>query len=268
MSFYVCALVLSCILIACIVMPSVTRERFSQNSPMMASAAQFATALQSSTSNAYFDNLGASDLFARRASNRQQYRSAYTSALVHTNDARRTQLYRLARKADSLCAAAEFDTVPAITALPAVPWKFVELDGVEGGMPHTHADVICLPASNDLDRRHDQDTLRTLIHEKLHVLQRLRPDITHDFLGAAGYYKVCHRKELDRRVLDRARSNPDLDQHIYGMNGRVTIFQFSDQPTSLSDGGPVALVGMQTGDKYEHPYEMMAHTLSELVVPR
>lgn len=235
---------------------------------MIVSYAQFVTALHSSTSHVYFVNLGASDLIARQASSRQQYRSAYTSSLVDTHDTRRTRLFRLARHADSLCATTAFKDVPAIAALPFFPWKFAELDGVEGGMPHTHADVICLPAT-DIDRRQDQDILRMLIHEKLHVLQRFRPDITNEFIGSAGYHRVCHRTELDRRILDRARSNPDLDQYIYRRNRRVTIFQLSDQPTSLTDGRTVTLVGTgETDDTYEHPYEMMAHTLSELVVPR
>lgn len=265
MSVYTCAWVLVCILTVCFISVC-PREVFKQADPMMVSPAQFASALQSSTSHAYFGNLGASDLFARRASSRQQYRSAYTSSLVNTHGTRRAQLFRLARHADSLCAASAFKDVPALAALAAVPWKFAELEGVEGGMPHTHADVICLPANED--RRQNQDLLRTLIHEKLHVLQRLRPDITNEFLGLAGYYRVCHRTELDTRILNRARSNPDLDQYMYGKNGRVAIFQLSDQPTSLTDGGPVTLVGTETDDTFEHPFEMMAHTLSELVVPR
>lgn len=267
------AFVLACVLIICAVCSCdgsfPTHERFWQQlqrpSVQMVSAKEFEIALQSDTSNAYFDNMGPSDLIARLASSRQQYRSRYVHSFTPVHPYLRSKLSKLAALADTLTKGHEN---AAIAALPSIPWKIALVDSVEGGMPHTHADIICLPSG--MEWLTPRDALRTLIHEKIHVLQRVRPDLTSSFISEHGYYRVCQRAELDWGVLRRARSNPDLDQNIYGKNGRVSIFQLSKQPVSLTDGTTVTLVDDHTEtrhERYEHPFEMMAHTLSELLVP-
>lgn len=229
---------------------------------------EFEKALQSNTSQAYFEHLGTSDLIARSAASRQQYHSTYVQSFAPMHAALSSKLAKLAIQADTMTRGHDN---AVIAALPALPWKFALVDNVEGGMPHTHADVICLPPY--IDSLTLRDALRTLIHEKVHVLQRARPDLTKAFVSNNGYYRVCRRNELDRGILSRARSNPDLDQHIYGKNGRISIFLLKKQPVSLADGRIIALFDNETfagdrgKDEYEHPFEMMAHALSELLVP-
>lgn len=262
--------------------------------PSVVSAAQFESALQTASSRAYFQNMGESDLNARQAGNTREYRARYVKSLIpHPSPDKIRLLFDLAKRADVLCLG-HIDAV--LAALPSIPWKFAILqDGVEGGMPHTHADVVCLPSSfiDRLSANADADALlRTLIHEKIHVLQRARQDLSEAAITAAGYKRVCERAEIHKWMLDRVRSNPDLDRFIYSRPGRcatVSLLADSDDPThpmSLSEttlecGVPTLSADREqpdssyndgsgtdgVPDRYEHPNEMMAYTLSELVVP-
>lgn len=245
---------------------TLARSRFP--SPKMVTREEFNRSLNS----AYFSNLGLGDMQARAAQNSREYRDTYVKSLMlfTENEPCIQNLFKLARKADDYCRG---HSVPALAALPGIPWRFAILrDDVEGGMPHTHSDVVCLPQSF-LGHPSKTHAIRTLIHEKIHVLQRLRKDLTDAFVAAAGYKRVLQRSSLDPAMLSHVRSNPDVDGYIYRRQGACpTIFQLSGR--SLSDILSVCLE-MEDGtdsstdstDSYEHPFEMMAYSLSELVIP-
>lgn len=248
--------------------------------PTLVSEAEFLEVLRTPASSAYFDGMGVCDLRARSCQNTDEVRARVEGSQAQVLAPDQARLFELAHRADRLC----FEhAVPVLAALPGIPWRFAVLDdGVEGGMPHTHGDVVCLPRA--FFSKADAHCIRTLVHEKIHVCQRARPDLCERHVTEAdGYVRVCLRHELGPDILRRARSNPDLGAHIYRRRDRsksVTIFTLSDYPTSLSDGRNVALVlpcvscsanglGEEGGglpDEFEHPFERMAHTLSESVI--
>lgn len=234
-------------------------------SPKMVTREEFDRSLNS----AYFSNMGTSDINARSAQGSKQYRDTYVKSLIiwPENEPCIQQLFKLARRADALC---EDHSVPAIAALPHIPWRFAILqDNVEGGMPHTHSDVVCLPLSF-LNHSSMSHSLRTLIHEKIHVLQRLRKDLTDAYVAKAGYKRVIRRGNIQSGILSKVRSNPDVDGYVYSREGNcATVFKLSGK--SLAD---VIAVCAETEnpetdspDIYEHPFEMMAYSLSEIIVP-
>jgi hypothetical protein len=56
------------------------------------------------------------------------------------------------------------------------PWKFIKFsDDLEGGMPFTFGETIMMP-ENLLKRDLDNELLETLLHEKIHVLQKQNRD--------------------------------------------------------------------------------------------
>lgn len=245
--------------------------------PIIVDAVQFQKALKSASSEAYFDNIGMSDLLARSfhaLHSNNSYRITYTKSLLlpDTDDPRIQRLFKLALKADELCLG---HRMPTLAALPGIPWQFAILqNNAEGGMPHTHAGIVCLPVSF-LDLTSESEMLRTLVHEKIHVLQRVRPDLTEAAVADAGYTRIAQRTSLDSDLLQHARSNPDVDGFVYQRKGRCTttflLNNHNGHPVSLSSTSAVCVGDkQQTGipDEYEHPYEMMAYSLSELVVPR
>lgn len=235
---------------------------------------QFNSALDSRSSRSYFGNMGAGDLAARGCV-ACDYRQSVLDALitVRSDDDRVTKLVRHARIADHMCRGHH---VPVIEALPRVPWKFAVLsDHIEGGLPHTHHDVVCLPLS--VITRYDGDQLvRLLIHEKLHVLQKMHPHLCDAEVTRAGWVKVARRDQLDRNTLMDSRSNPDTDQYIYRRQDRcptINIFNDSVAGKSLTDTRSVCVLQEDrtdpstVTDEYEHPFEMIAYLLSEQVVP-
>lgn len=235
-------------------------------SPVFVTTAQFGDALDSVSSRSYFRNMGAMDLVARRCDS-CDYSKRVLDALVGPDDHQARTLVTHAHEADRRC---RRHTVPALRALPSIPWRFAVLsDDVEGGMPHTHHDVVCIPrailSGGDW-------LVRLLIHEKLHVLQKTRPGLCAASLADAGWVKVGRRSDVDGRLLSRARSNPDTDGFIYRRTGHCpTLAVFgadrltdTERVCAWDREQPTAGPGP---DVFEHPFEMIAYSLSELAVP-
>lgn len=141
--------------------------------------------------------------------------------------------------------------------LLTVPWKVAILyDTAENGWPHTHGDVICLPANHF--QQAEAKRVETLIHERVHVHQRSR--------GA--WNKGV---PMPPKVSERARSNPDLDGHLYpdAHTGHACVTLYATPtPKSLSDVR-TAVLDTATWQEvhyadvdacaYEHPFEEEAY---------
>lgn len=235
------------------------------------SANEFKQALTTSTSVQYFNNMGAADLLARNVSSKEECRLQYIASFIpkeHIPQPHLAKLRDLLLSCDQACEGSKDDI---LRMLPSIEWRFSILqDGLEGGMPHTHADMICLPLnvlSEVMDPSKHTVTVQMLIHEKLHVLQRLRKDVTQQWISDQGYKILMERAQLPLSISTYARSNPDLDEFIYVRpNKCATVFVLDADPTSLSKTRPVCVSLEHNPDdmleQYEHPNEMMAYKLS------
>lgn len=178
--------------------------------------------------------------------------------------------------------------VRSIEETHLVPWRVVLLDDrAEGGWPHTHGDIICLPLRVAKDHDHDK-LVSVLIHERVHVLQRARPVECRAFYESAWNLAAIPTASLDRAILDRRRSNPDLDGFVYGPGGsrgafmvRVSLF---DSVESAATGGlssaSVRLLSLDAQGRLvnearvvdhdhehdEHPSERMAYEIQNDLV--
>jgi hypothetical protein len=99
----------------------------------------------------------------------------------------------------------------------------------------------------------DDDSLtRTLIHEKIHVYQRLFP------VETAKY--TAHLKCVPttaRNAYPLSRANPDLDKTAYACKDELWLYQYkSHEPTHFDD--------VQKSGRAEHPYEHMAYHVASL----
>jgi hypothetical protein len=135
--------------------------------------------------------------------------------------------------------------------LASVPWKIAVTSNAtyENGYPHTRKDIIFL-STNEMD---SIDLGQTLLHEKVHVYQRMYPAETYQYLRDIGY----ERWKL-RRDEPLARSNPDLDDWIYidpNTKKPMVAYYSSSKPSSISD---VTL----DHPSYEHPFEKMAYDIA------
>jgi hypothetical protein len=125
-----------------------------------------------------------------------------------------------------------------------IPWKigFSYLYDYEFGLPHTHNDIIIL----NKDNIYDNDLVTILMHERIHVYQRLFPYDIEEYLLYNNFEKIAKKTDKDR-------VNPDTDEYIYAKDGLIFECKI--------DGNKIKCT--RNNSKFEHPFEYMAYTLSE-----
>jgi hypothetical protein len=163
-----------------------------------------------------------------------------------------------------------------------LPWRVARLDdAAEHGWPHTHGTVICLPSSmlNALNKRvpggegqvhttQHRRLVELLVHERIHVLQRMDPEAARQTIRA--WYgdrvrPVARRDAVAAQLAERLRSNPDIDAYVY--HGYPAVMTFPSLRDAAEIGMSSArLVTMTRGSgsepteqPHEHPYESMAY---------
>ena len=145
-----------------------------------------------------------------------------------------------------------------------IPWSIVFFTGTnyENGLPHTRFNTIFLPvhicfAVRSL-RSSKKELIRTLIHEKIHVFQKLFPTdaVMKSFMSS---YKIITNKYFLFPPLVRA--NPDTDDFVYKNVHTNEIICFLYRSTCPTDIGDV--INLSSTEKYEHPFEIMAYTYAE-----
>jgi hypothetical protein len=129
-------------------------------------------------------------------------------------------------------------------------WKFCLINNVyEEGFPHTRMDIIFL--SPNIVNYTDDNLIKILIHESVHIYQRYNKTEINNYLQENGY-TVSRRRDSEPFI----RANPDLDEYIYkDKNGVEMINKYkSSMPKGINDIIP---------SKNEHPFETMAYEISE-----
>jgi len=210
----------------------------------------------------YFQSLNTLDLIARGSvSSIAEYIALYKSKLLTFSSSESKILNQLITNIS-------MNYTNLYLKLNAIPWKLVKFNNIENNFPHTLGDIIFLPESFfQLDAAKQ---LETLIHEKIHVYQRLYPIETSMFITKLGY-EVWDTQKKYKNI----RTNPDTNQFIY-MNSQTGTVQAqvynSDAPKSITDSHVERLVGDVPWDvpecikQQDHPYEMMACGIANYIV--
>jgi hypothetical protein len=130
--------------------------------------------------------------------------------------------------------------------LDNIAWRigFSNLYDYEFGLPHTHKDIIIL----NKDNIYNNNLVTILIHERIHVYQRLFPEDINEYLLYNKFEKV-------RKKTNNDRTNPDTDDYVYSRNGLIYECKIDSTYNSVKC--------TKNNSKYEHPFEYMAYTLSE-----
>jgi hypothetical protein len=203
--------------------------------------------------------MNASDLKARNAISINDYISKYKNSIVEFTQKENIQLQDLTKQADKL--------LIKYPKLVSIPWKFKKLsNNIENGFPHTLNDTIFLSSI---------PSLQTLIHEKMHVYQRLYPiettKLIHDIWG----FQIKEKQENITNI----RNNPDLNSFVYGKDDYYIVQLYnSENPTNLQDSATYKVtsnnqlqitaqdIGFPTSiGQVEHPYEMMACIIPQIL---
>ena len=138
--------------------------------------------------------------------------------------------------------------------LNRISWKFALTKGYyENGLPHTRMDIIFLPHS--LLKQSMDSIVQTLIHEKVHLHQRIYKERYHKMLISKNYQVVGKRHHQYR-----IRANPDVNDYIYyHPNNFIMVENYRTlTPKNIQDTEKLGL-----DVKYEHPYEEIAYQVAE-----
>ena len=128
--------------------------------------------------------------------------------------------------------------------LKNIPWifGFSKDSQYEFGMPHTQGDTIILNKNNI----YLSDLVTLLIHERIHIYQKLYPDDVDEFLKYYNFEKISKKNNIDR-------TNPDTNNFIYTRFNEIYECKIIDNNIACTNDNSA----------YEHPYEFMAYMISE-----
>lgn len=198
----------------------------------------------------FWEDLDHEEWRKRNVNTFQEYIQSVHHDFVEPTPDEYQMLYSACQQADQLFAN---HTIPNFAGEMAVkiPWKIGVFQGTryEFGWPHTMSDVIFIPKHSFEDQ--DDKLVKLLVHEKVHLYQRLFCDLTQQYLRQFGFVKWRRRTQDDKHI----RPNPDLDGWIYKQFDHPYGMELMHQvPTP--DTNP---------QFYEHPYERMAIEISRVL---
>jgi hypothetical protein len=219
------------------------------------------------TSN-YFGRMNHADLSARSIGTPSAYAKLYKDGILEFSAREKDLLIKLTDQVDK--------HTDNTKRLSKIPWKFAKIHhDIENGWPHTLGDVIVLSGRFFQLPEHEQHV--TLLHEKMHVFQRIHPFETHVLITE--YWKYSVMDVFDKIQL--ARNNPDINNFVYGKDGTKYFQQYKvDSPSDINESHvvkmttdgktePITHDDLQlphTVGQYEHPYEIMGSFLPKILI--
>lgn len=276
-----------------------TRDCFSDRSSPVVDGAFVAQTLNTDAqTRAYFSRMTEADLRANSSECRHTNDTAESRYLRSVLDPSRMSERDMARVTE-VVALADALVSPLLSATEA-PWRVAVLkDGGFGAQfPHTLGGIVCMPERFFRGGVSQDVTVSTLVHERVHIFQRMFPRETHRLLVEHWHLRrVCRNSELvcgRQGELPPIRSNPDLDGWVWthtdngddddegGIEVAAQVYT-SHRPRDLSDSVVRSLRHYPHGfrgsgrdreaeeagtPRYEHPYERMAYELQDILTRR
>lgn len=192
----------------------------------------------------------------RNAENWEDYMYLIRNSFSDFTKKQKEKLIRCSSRADRkllLIRLKGFDGLKA----SKMPWYFGLSNSLnyEEGLPHTVGNAIIL-YEKIVDNYNDKNLINTLIHEKVHIYQKMYPEDVAIYLRENGFEKVKRVEESDD-----IRVNPDIsmDNYIYfnrNQNRYYAGIKNRDKINSSQNTMEEIL--------YEHPFENMAIIIEKI----
>lgn len=169
---------------------------------------------------AYFEKFNVTDFQVRKCDSSAMCIDFYTNNIAIFSDRQQSELYSLCNEIDNY--------LIKFPSIHKVKWKFSKMHIIiENGFPHTHDDTIFL---TDSFFNKDRDNMKeTLLHEKIHVYQRLYKNKTQNFYKSLGFIPLLKKEN------NCQRSNPDIDEYDYIFGGNIVNAYYKKGASRLSD---------------------------------
>lgn len=211
----------------------------------------------SSDPDGYIERFNQLDWTARQITCLSDYANLFVGSVIKPTDKQVQQIKLSVKKA--LDHIAQIDSNDSkwidLDLFRDIPWKFIIInsDQIDRGLPHTRYDTIVLHQKliNQSEKFVD-----TLLHEQLHVYQKLYPELFDIYLQTNGFTKVI--KYIDSNI--PYRSNPDTDDWIYKKNSKLYFSKYIlANPKSIYDSKFYPI----NSPSYEHPREKAVYDLTK-----
>jgi hypothetical protein len=197
----------------------------------------------------YYKSFFHNDLYARKITSIEQYYGYIDNSIINFTDEEKIKLLKCIKIANDKLSEIKltwFDGKKASNIL----WKLGCIKGklYENGLPHTRDDIILL--SNDYLNNNENKIIKTLIHEKVHIYQKIYHNDVNKYIEENKYTKL-----KIRTYNDNIRANPDLNNWIYmDKNNKINKALYNPNPIDIED----ITYYPGTTQSSEHPYEKMA----------
>jgi len=205
-------------------------------------------------SDKYIEKLTNYDLMSLNATSKDNYLQKSINVADDFSDKEKRMLTEASKKADDYFL--EMKDIPYIDKykLANMEWNFSKTlkRDYEAGYPHTRENIIFLP--EEILKIPMKDLIRTLIHEKVHVYERLYHN---DFIKWTEYNGYKQYKDFEDYSM--RRSNPDLDGIVYlDKTGKETLAMFNTLTPKSIDEASYPQPG-KYGYMSESPIETLAY---------
>ena len=203
----------------------------------------------------YYKTFNKNDYKTRNINNINEYINLIKESTTDFTDLEKDKLIRCAKKVNIYFDNIKYEWFNGQKA-NAILWKFGCVKGklYENGLPHTRIDTIILSKEHlELD---DNKLIKLLIHEKIHVYQKMYPNDVQLYIKLNEFIPI-KKKEMN----DNIRANPDLDNWIYkDTESNIYKAEYKKDPKTIRD----VIYNPSDSQLYEHPYETMAITIENL----
>lgn len=201
----------------------------------------------------YMSNLSPTDLYARKYQSIDDYIMNSAKSAVSFTEKEQNALINAANKADRFFNSVNISEINC-KKIAEIQWVFAltKTPTYENGLPHTRGSIIFLSSVTNF--KDITELTKLLIHEKIHLYQRIYPEEVGVYLENHGFTKWKLRTGIPR-----IRANPDLDPWIYydeTNKKEMASYYNSDTPYAIEDA-------TSTGS-LEHPNEMIAYKISQM----
>ena len=221
----------------------------------------------------YVANLSPIDLYARKVSSKEEYINIIKGEATHFNKGDKLMLDKCTKKADELLRNININTISSESNLDYSKYlNYKDIANIkwvlaitrndnggkyEDGLSHTRKHIIFL--SQDVLNYSEDEIIKLLIHEKIHIYQRNNEASFKTIIYNMGYAESTDSQEISQDKLKYVRSNPDVNNKIYKNlhTGELMICLYSsDKPKNINE---IIIENYAM----EHPYEKIAYEISE-----
>jgi hypothetical protein len=211
--------------------------------------------LKNSNDN-YYSRFYGNDFKARNITNINDYLNIIKESVSDFNENQKDKLKSCIYEVDDFFKSINTDWIDG-KKMNNIEWIFGLVKGkdYERGLPHTRDNIIIL-SEDHVNNYSNSKLIKTLIHEKVHLYQKMYLDDVNIYLIKNNFVKVKMRDKNDN-----IRANPDLDDWIYKNDKDQTLKAiYNENPTSIEDIKyyPINI------QSYEHPFEKMAIEVEDM----